>query len=297
MALQGPLRALEEVDDFNAEQDFNPIDPNKTQEQFRNYVNSARQARVERFYYDQHVNQSYDKVMEMRERHLKLNKCEKSVWEMMEYLNTFVDDSDPDTNLSQIHHAFQAAEAARLKYPEHDWLHLTALIHDLGKVLAVTDPNMGLVGDPQWAVVGDTFPVGCRFSDKCVFPQFFVENPDYSHPVYSTELGVYQPHCGLSNVTMSWGHDEYLYEVCVQNGSTLPEAALFCIRFHSFYPWHREGAYTHLINESDQQNLFWLKEFNQFDLYSKADTPPDVEALKPYYLGLIEKYFPPKLRW
>ena len=37
--------------------------------------------------------------------------------------------------------------------------------------------------------------------------------------------------------------------------------------------------------------------FNEFDLYTKADKAPDVEALKPYYQGLIDKYCPGKLRW
>ena len=58
-----------------------------------------------------------------------------------------------------------------------DWLQLTGLIHDIGKLLA-------LWGEPQWAAVGDTFPVGCAFSDKCVFHEQFQSNPDYVHPVY-----------------------------------------------------------------------------------------------------------------
>ena len=51
------------------------------------------------------------------------------------------------------------------------WFILTGLIHDLVKVLC-------LYGEPQWAVVGDTFPVGCAYSDKIVYPQFFAANPD-----------------------------------------------------------------------------------------------------------------------
>lgn len=39
----------------------------------------------------------------------------------------------------------KAAERARAEYPELDWLHLTALIHDMGKVMA-------FYGEPQWAV-------------------------------------------------------------------------------------------------------------------------------------------------
>lgn len=59
--------------------------------------------------------------------------------------------------------------------PSTDWLQLTGLVHDLGKLLA-------LWGEPQWAVVGDTFPVGCKFSDQCVFPEFFEGNPDFNDP-------------------------------------------------------------------------------------------------------------------
>ena len=72
---------------------------------------------------------------------------------------------------------------------------------------------MAFYGEPQWAVVGDTFPVGCRFSEKIVYPEFFANNPDSTDPRYNTELGVYDRGCGLRNVHMSWGHDEYLYYV------------------------------------------------------------------------------------
>ena len=36
----------------------------------------------------------------------------------------------------------------------------------------------------------------------------------------------------------------------------------------------------------------------RYDLYSKGDTPPDAEALWPYYQGLIDKYLGPgKFDW
>ena len=44
------------------------------------------------------------------------------VWEAMEYLNTLVDDSDPDTDLTQIEHLLQTAEAIRARRP-------AALVH------------------------------------------------------------------------------------------------------------------------------------------------------------------------
>lgn len=50
---------------------------------------------------------------------------------------------------------------------------------------------------------------------------------------------MYERNCGLENVLMSWGHDEYLHMVLRNHpGCTLPEEAFYVIRFHSFYPWH-----------------------------------------------------------
>jgi inositol oxygenase len=87
-------------------------------------------------------------------------------------LNNLVDESDPDIDLPNIIHAFQSAERARADHPELDWLHLTALIHDLGKVMA-------FYGEPQWACVGDTFPVGCEWSKNIVYrDDSFKNNPD-----------------------------------------------------------------------------------------------------------------------
>ncbi len=36
---------------------------------------------------------------------------------------------------------------------------------------------------------------------------------DYSDSRYNTQLGIYKPGCGLRNVDMSWGHDEYVYQM------------------------------------------------------------------------------------
>ena len=43
--------------------------------------------------------------------------------------------------------------------------------------------------------------------------QYFKENPDYNNPAYNTKLGIYSEGCGLENVLMSWGHDDYMYMV------------------------------------------------------------------------------------
>ncbi|KAJ7973749.1 Inositol oxygenase [Quillaja saponaria] len=261
---------------------------------FRDYdAQSERQKTVEEFYRLQQINQTYDFVKRMREEYGKLNKIEMSIWECCELVNEVVDDSDPDLDEPQIEHLLQTAEAIRKDYPNEDWLHLTALIHDLGKILLL--PIFGEL--PQWAVVGDTFPLGCAFDESNVHHKYFKENPDYKNPAYNTKNGIYTEGCGLNNVAMSWGHDDYMYLVAKKNGTTLPPAALFIIRYHSFYPLHKAGAYTYLMNEEDVENLKWLKIFNKYDLYSKSKVRIDVEKVKPYYQFLIDKYFPSKLRW
>ena len=68
-------------------------------------------------------------VKRTREEYAKLNKAEMSIWEAIELLDNFVDETDPDLDEPQIQHMLQSAEAIRKDYPSEDWLHLTALIH------------------------------------------------------------------------------------------------------------------------------------------------------------------------
>ena len=100
-----------------------------------------------------------------------------TILEAVHLLDALIDESDPDTDLPNSVHAFQTAERIRADHPGEDWFHLTGLIHDLGKVMA-------LWGEPQYCVVGDTFPVGCRFSQEIVFPETFKANPDTQVPEY-----------------------------------------------------------------------------------------------------------------
>ena len=290
-----PLQSLEEWEDFLKERypepgtaparPFQATDPNKKRDEFRNYEADARPS-VREFYRQNHRQQTYEFAQANRKEFLTLNRRQMGVWEAAEYLNTLIDDSDPDTDLSQLQHLLQTAEHIRSDgHPR--WFILAGFVHDLGKILC-------LWGEPQWAVVGDTFPTGCRYSDKIVFPQYFADNPDSQNPRFQTELGVYAEGCGLDQVQLSWGHDEYIYQV---TKDYLPEEAQYMLRYHSFYPWHRENEYTRLTNARDRALLPWVQKFNPYDLYTKSHTKPDVEQLRPFYEDLIAEYFPAKLNW
>ena len=143
-------------------------------------------------------------------------------------------------------------------------------------------------------MVGDTFPVGCAFSDKIVFLELFAENPDSKVAEYRTRLGVYEENCGLDRVDMSWGHDEYLYHVVKDY---LPDESLYMIRYHSFYPAHREGEYTCLMNQRDREMCAWVRQFNPFDLYSKSKERPNQKEIRPFYEELVSEFLPAKLAW
>ena len=262
-----------------------PVPQAKARDDYRNYENPARET-VREFYRQNHLHQTFEFVQEKKREFLQFNRRQMSILEALDYLNALVDDSDPDIELSQLQHLLQASEAIRAAgHP--DWFVLTGLIHDLGKVLC-------LFGEPQWAVVGDTFPVGCAYSDRIVYSEFFNVNADAKDSRYNSRLGIYDEGCGLRKVDLSWGHDEYMYQ---RMKDYLPEPALYMIRFHSFYAWHREGEYDYLCDDHDRQMLPWVQAFNPFDLYSKSPVPPDWNALRPYYVDLIAKYLPPSLNW
>lgn len=257
----------------------------KRSRQYRQYELAID--RVNLFYKEQHERQTVAYNIQARINFKTKTRDKMTVWDALIKLNNLLDESDPDTELSQIDHALQTAEAIR-KDNKPRWFQLVGLIHDLGKLLYFFDSK------GQWDVVGDTFPVGCKYSKKIIFYEYFKQNPDLKNPLYCTKFGIYSPHCGLENVMLSWGHDEYMYHLAKEQ-TTLPPEALAMIRYHSFYPWHSEGAYKYLMNEKDEEMLKCVQAFNPYDLYSKSDIKYNIEELKPYYLDLIDEFFPNKI--
>ncbi len=276
-----PLSSLEDWEEFLEGR----YQEGKSESEFRQYDAEANPG-VAEFYRINHQMQTVDYVLGKEKQYFGLTRGSKTVWEAAEYLNTLVDDSDPDTDLTQIEHLLQTSEAIRRDgHPR--WMVLVGFVHDLGKCLC-------LYGEPQWGVVGDTFPVGCAWSDQIVFPEYFQANPDRNVPEYQTRYGIYSPGCGLENLHLSFGHDGYIAEVMKPY---LPDEALYMLRFHSFYPWHRHDAYKYFENEKDKSMLEWVRKFNPYDLYSKGHTKPNLKELKPFYDDLFAEFLPEKLAW
>ncbi|MFN9826334.1 MAG: inositol oxygenase family protein, partial [Planctomyces sp.] len=84
----------------------------KAQSDYRNYDNPARDS-VRDFYRQNHRHQTLDFVRARRAEFLGLQRRRMSPFEALAFLNTLIDDSDPDIELDQLQHLLQCAEAIR----------------------------------------------------------------------------------------------------------------------------------------------------------------------------------------
>jgi len=244
------------------------------------------------FYRNQHENQTYDFVKSKLKQYKKSYNCSFFMTDVLRMMDEFIDPSDPDTDKPNSFHAYQTAESIRKQYPENKALQICGIIHDLGKILFKFN-------EPSWAVVGDTFVVGCKFPETIVYYDTMKNNIDYNNTIYNTKYGVYKPHCGIRNLLLSVGHDEYLYNVLQSNKNHIfPQKYKDIIRFHSFYPWHTGGSYREFMVSDDMQLLEDVLNFNAFDLYSKTDDDFTItDEIKKYYNNILTEYFPENLLW
>ncbi|KAF6167952.1 hypothetical protein GIB67_020522 [Kingdonia uniflora] len=88
-------------------------------------------------------------------------------------------------------------------------------------------------------------------ANKLASCPYLEENPDYNNPAFNTKYGIYSERCG----------DDYMYLAAKENKTTLPFAGLFIVRYLSFYPLHKSGAFKYLMNDEDDKNLKWLHIF------------------------------------
>jgi len=244
-----------------------------------------------KFYKEMHINQTLDFVKNKYKKYSKLDNTRISIKTALELMNGFIDPSDPDLHEPNSIHAYQTAEAIRKDNPENKELQIIGLIHDLGKVLFS-------FGEPDWCVVGDTYVVGCEFPKSIVYYETLKKNKEGEFNKYAG-TGMYKPKCGLENLYITFGHDMYLYEVLRQNTNhKISKKGMNIIRYHSFYPWHKEGGYKQFMNEEDYKTLEDVLHFNKYDLYSKADVEFRLtDEIKQYYDDLLDEFFQGELQW
>jgi inositol oxygenase len=116
-------------------------------------------------------------------------------------------------------------------------------------------------------------------------PEYNVLNTDH-------DINIYTAGCGLSNTSISFGHDEYMYRMLIANNHTMPKQAEYIVRYHSLYAWHSSDDYNYLEDDMDKQMKNVVQKFNKFDLYTKNDNLPIKwnSQLLNYYSYLVKKY-------
>lgn len=248
-------------------------------------VNRDFHSDLDGLYLRNHRDQTMAKVLELRRKYEARCLGKATVWDRLMSLRGINDESDADLEgMSQLGHALQTANSIVDAGLDEDWI-TAGLVHDLGKVLIEH-------GEAQEFVVGDIFPIGCRYSERIIRHDFLKLNPDWHNPDYQTVHGIYEPGCGLDQVVFSYGHDEYTYQILKDH---LPRPQAWMIRYHSFQSI--AGDYLHLFSDEDLRlRESHMKLFARHDLYTK--NPHQVlEARLPEYQRLIQKRFPDALEW
>jgi inositol oxygenase len=293
---------------------------------FRNYQD--KNIKVENTYKKMLENQNIKYVENMKNIYFKNIKKKYNIWYLINKMDDIIDESDPDSELPQIFHAYQTAESIKKRYfynnkiknninikylfSNDEWNNLPKKYkNNFNNTITNFYKNIidwewlqliGFIHDlgkimlldefgslPQWSVVGDTFPVGISLSSNFVFY-------DKKYYLGNKDLNndIYKNYIGFNNVIFSWGHDEYLAHLLEENKTNLPKEAIYIIRYHSFYSWHtpRNGfrGYSKLANDYDWYMLPLLKLFQKSDLYSKNNKMLDINNIKKKYNKSIIKY-------
>ena len=142
-------------------------------ETLRNYDINSKQCE---FYKRMYQNQDLKFVLMMKRKYDKLDNVEMTMNKALSLMVTFIDPSDPDLDEPNSIHAYQTAERIRKMYPNNKEYQIIGLIHDLGKVLFTFD-------EPDYAVVGDTFVVGCKLPKSIVYYDCIDFHPDKNNSI------------------------------------------------------------------------------------------------------------------
>lgn len=268
---------------------------NSSEAGLRDYADAP--ASVKRFYRNQRRGVTAEMTLKDRKAFLPLRKGKLSMWGLIQRARKYADGSDPDHIKAQLLHLYGAAKKAQDKKMP-DWFVLTCLIHDGGKFL--------MEWIPEHRVVGDTFPHLVRPGAEEIFFSEFKYNSDWKIVNAKGKSGFYKPKCGLDEMLMTWGHDEYLFHMVFnwlkENAEFVKKSwkcsaleirlMLYMIRFHSFYAFHRQGGYRQLWSKTDAKLRPYLRIFSMFDLYSKPDRLPAIKVLDKEFKPLVNKFFP-----
>lgn len=140
-----------------------------------------------------HKEQNAKLVIELNNKYENKTTFNHPIWELIEMLKGVIDPTDKKLYLiNQFIHTLQVAEAAD-EATHNEEIIVAALVHDLGKLLLLTDEKPENIVCENWVIQGD-------------------HNE------------------GLENAICNWNHDEFIY---MKLKNHLPDHLLWLIRFHS----------------------------------------------------------------
>lgn len=157
-------------------------------------AHAERAAAIDR----RHAEQTLDTVASLRDKYANPVFGRVRVWSLVEMLSQCIDPTDQRLYAaSQQMHVLQILEAMESENAATDELVLAALVHDLGKVLLLTDEA------PENVV--------------CM----------------NTPIGSPAPGSGFANCVFQWNHDEFAWS---RLKDYLPEGIAWLVRYHSVLP-------------------------------------------------------------
>ena len=172
--------------------------------------------------------------------------------------------------------AFGSAECVRSQgHP--DWVQLVALLYYLGRVRVlldlddVTDDEANTTAQYDWAMASRARVLGCPVPERVVFGEFQTLRPkddENEKCIAGGSTGIYEPHCGLNVVELTWTGPEYMYHMLQRNGIAIPSEGLAMLRLASLSDWHTgsgtsTGAYADLESTSDAEVKPFVAEFDR----------------------------------
>eukprot|EP00127_Corallochytrium_limacisporum_P000114 Clim_evm21s4 gene=Clim_evmTU21s4 len=253
-------------------------------------------ALAQRSFYEHHKRMSFVETCLHHRKYREQTQAKLSIEEALELLgksNKATNCFKPLVSDNVLADSFLLLHTARTLFPDDPELHFLAMICNMGRLLL-------LWGEPDWVIVGETYPVGCRFQEQIAFYDFLRGNPDFANVEYGTYYGVYQPNCGFDAVVMCWSDCEYLYS-CLSASATcnLSDTALAALRLQDFHSWIVHGAYHHLAAEPDFAVVGVVDKLHQIKATASeasVESVDETELLK-YATCLIDEFCPGKVDW
>ena len=126
-----------------------------------------------------------------------------TVWEALEFLDTLVDDSDPDVDFTESNTRCRRPKPSGRRMgraPGSNRRRPRSRISERFCVCLASRSGRSSAIHSRSAVAA---------SPKIVHSHFFCDNPDAHVAEYQTECGMYNPAAGSTTFT-SWGHDKYI---------------------------------------------------------------------------------------